>query len=100
MVTGVPSCLASETEATGDMSLSRTVSSDAGDVHVDGVVYGKLATPPDAADYAEWFAWVDEYVGGVASLPDRAAPHAAEAEGTAAEALDVGPPASRAAAKE
>ena len=29
----------------------------AGDVHVDGVVYGKLATPPHAADYAEWFAW-------------------------------------------
>lgn len=30
-----------------------------GDVHVDGFIFGQLATTPQAADYAEWFEWAD-----------------------------------------
>lgn len=54
--------------STGDLHLPRNMRVR-GNVYVDGVVFGKLATPPNAADYAEWFAWRDEYVG-LRSVPD------------------------------
>lgn len=33
-----------------------------GDVHVDGFIFGQLATAPKAADYAEWFQWDDRHL--------------------------------------
>jgi len=33
-----------------------------GDVHVDGFIFGQLASAPRAADYAEWFLWREEHL--------------------------------------